>query len=71
MTKSRAAALHGPVVLRGQPRRPRGSVRAGQTLPGADALDGPLPGRLLVLLSRLHRVDGASDAHGGGEAEEP
>ncbi|WP_375463840.1 hypothetical protein [uncultured Methylobacterium sp.] len=52
------------------PRRRRKPVRAGQTLTGADALDGPLPGQLLVLLSRLHRVD-AGIGRGKPKPDEP
>ncbi|WP_238296789.1 hypothetical protein [Methylobacterium soli] len=35
---------------------------------GADALDAPLPGPLLILLSRLHRAEGPQE---GRPAEAP
>lgn len=53
MTKSRRSGPRGPVVVNGTAvhARPRERVFGGH------APDGPLPGHLLVLLSRLHRAE--------------
>ncbi|MCJ2134354.1 hypothetical protein MKK69_09850 [Methylobacterium sp. J-026] len=55
MTKSRRSGPRGPVVVNeaSGPSRPR------DRLFGAPTPDGPLPGHLLVLLSRLHRAEAA------------
>jgi hypothetical protein len=58
VTNSRPS-VRRPVVLNGVSRRRRQPVRARDTLLGAEALDTPLPGQLLVLLSRLHRAEDA------------
>ncbi len=50
MTKSRDSSRNGPVVVNATPVG-RERVFGGPTP------DGPLPGRLLVLLSRLHRTE--------------
>lgn len=50
-SKPATPAPRGPVVLNGAMRRER--VFGGPTP------DGPLPGNLLVLLSRLHRAEAA------------
>ena len=55
MTKSRRSGPKGPLVVRNIPVLPGPRER----LFGGPAPDGPLPGRLLVLLSRLHRAEGA------------
>ena len=53
MTKSRRSGPRGPVVVNGAavPARPR------ERIFGGPAPDGPIPGPLLVLLSRLHRAE--------------
>ncbi len=61
MTKTRRSVQRGPVVLNdnailSKARRIR-AERAPSSL--MDALDGPLPGTLLVQLSRLHRSEHA------------
>lgn len=56
----RAKQRHAPVALSG-PRTsglPRPPTRA--EVLGKEALETPLPGRLLVLLSRLHRSESAA-----------
>ncbi|MWV26192.1 hypothetical protein FVE89_30320 [Methylobacterium sp. 2A] len=55
MTKSRRSGPRGPVVVNetSAPARPRERLFGGPTP------DGPLPGHLLVLLSRLHRAENA------------
>lgn len=55
MTKSRRSGPRGPVVVNDTsvPSRPR------ERIFGGPAPDGPLPGHLLVLLSRLHRAEAA------------
>lgn len=58
MTKSRPSVAR-PVVLSGLARRRRQPARPRDALLGAEALETPLPGRLLVLLSRLHRAEEA------------
>ncbi|MGU3666569.1 hypothetical protein ACLBX9_20465 [Methylobacterium sp. A49B] len=59
MTKSRRSGPRGPVVVNDAalPARPRERVFGGPTP------DGPLPGRILVLLSRLHRAEAAPKDH--------
>lgn len=69
MTKSRPS-VRRPVVLNGHSRRRLRPVRARDALLGAEALESPLPGQLLVLLSRLHRAEDAkpsAEALGGSE----
>lgn len=58
MTKSRPS-VRRPVILNGLARRRRAPVRSRDALLGAEALETPLPGQLLVLLSRLHRAEDA------------
>ena len=57
VTKSRRSGPRGPVVVKvaSVPVRPR------DRLFGGPAPDGPLPGHLLVLLSRLHRAEAAPE----------
>lgn len=45
-----------PVVVRREPRPDRRRATNADIL-ASDTLDSPLPGSLLVLLSRLHRVE--------------
>jgi len=49
---------HGPIVLSGSTARRRTRPPTRAELLGKDMLDTPLPGKLLVLLSRLHRSEG-------------
>ena len=58
VTKSRPS-VRRPVVLNGLARRRLQPSRPRDTLLGAEALETPLPGQLLVLLSRLHRAEEA------------
>ncbi|HEV2544470.1 MAG TPA: hypothetical protein VGU70_17090 [Methylobacterium sp.] len=52
----RSVRRRSPVVVKREPRPDRGrSTRADILAPGA--LEAPLPGSLLVLLSRLHRAE--------------
>ena len=53
VTKSRRSGPRGPVVVNdaAAPVRPRDRIFGGP------APEGPLPGHLLVLLSRLHRAE--------------
>ncbi len=53
MTKSRRSGPRGPVVVNDTSVRSRPRER----IFGGPAPDGPLPGHLLVLLSRLHRAE--------------
>ncbi|MEE7447074.1 hypothetical protein MRF4_04165 [Methylobacterium radiotolerans] len=53
MTKSRRSGPRGPVVVNDTSVHPRPRER----IFGGPAPDGPLPGHLLVLLSRLHRAE--------------
>jgi hypothetical protein len=55
VTKFRRSGSRGPVVVNDTsvPSRPR------ERIFGGPAPDGPLPGHLLVLLSRLHRAEAA------------
>ncbi|MHB2208988.1 hypothetical protein [Methylobacterium sp. CM6257] len=55
MTKSRRYGPRGPVVVNDASVLPQPRDR----IFGGPAPDGPLPGRLLVLLSRLHRAEAA------------
>ncbi|MCJ2138883.1 hypothetical protein [Methylobacterium sp. E-066] len=55
VTKSRRSGPRGPVVVNDGAVRPSPRER----LFGGPAPDGPLPGRLLVLLSQLHRAEAA------------
>jgi hypothetical protein len=70
MTSSRSGR-RAPVVLSqisaSRRRQGRASVLGADML-GADALDAPLPGPLLILLSRLHRSEGPQE---GRPAEVP
>jgi hypothetical protein len=62
------SAPRGPIVLNGIPELRRERVFGGLTP------DGPLPGRLLVLLSRLHRAEagrGPGPAEGTARATPP
>ncbi|TXN05015.1 hypothetical protein FV242_05060 [Methylobacterium sp. WL64] len=55
MTKSRRSGPRGPAIVNdgAVPPSPR------ERIFGGPAPDGPLPGHLLVLLSRLHRAEAA------------
>lgn len=55
MTKPRRSGPKGPLVVKTIPVLPGPRERVF----GGPAPDGPLPGRLLVLLSRLHRAEAA------------
>lgn len=57
MTKSRRSVRRGPVVLNDNARVPADPRGGGPIL--VEAPQGPLPGHLLVLLSRLHRSENA------------
>ncbi len=70
MTKSRPS-VRRPVVLDGLSRRRRRPVRARDALLGAEALETPLPGQLLVLLSRLHRAENSKPSAGSLGGSEP
>ncbi|GJE62384.1 hypothetical protein MPOCJGCO_4517 [Methylobacterium trifolii] len=62
MSKSRRSVRRGPVVLSGTSRRRRRPVRPRDALLAVEP-EGPLPGQILVLLSKLHRAEtGAADA---------
>ncbi|KAB1076815.1 hypothetical protein F6X53_21345 [Methylobacterium soli] len=65
MTSSRSGR-RAPVVLSQISASRRRQGRA--SVLGADALDAPLPGPLLILLSRLHRAEGPQE---GRPAEAP
>ncbi|AWN40399.1 hypothetical protein U8607_06155 [Methylobacterium durans] len=54
MNKKRSGRRE-PVILTTEPR-PRPGRRRSRSL-GGDGLDTPMPGQLLVLLSRLHRSE--------------
>ncbi|WP_336486423.1 hypothetical protein [Methylobacterium nigriterrae] len=56
--KTRRSGRNGPIVLTGKPKARR-PARGREDVLGAGALEAPLPGRLLVLLSRLHRAETA------------
>ncbi|WP_243920509.1 hypothetical protein [Methylobacterium sp. E-065] len=56
VTKSRRSGRFGPVVVT-EPSAPARPPR--ERLFGGPTPDGPLPGHLLVLLSRLHRAENA------------
>ena len=60
--KSSRSGRRAPVVLSQKPaaRRRRGR----DSLLGAEALEAPLPGQLLILLSRLHRSERAGPQEG-------
>ena len=60
MTKSRRSVRRGPVVLNDNAKGPNDPRRNGPQL--VEAPQGPLPGHLLVLLSRLHRSESARAA---------
>lgn len=60
-TRSTTIRPKAPVRLWEAARRGRYRVRDGGSL-GQDGLDVPLPGSLLVLLSRLHRSEGGPRA---------
>jgi hypothetical protein len=53
VTKSRRSGPRGPVVVTGTAVQ----ARPRERIFGGPAPDGPLPGHLLVLLSRLHRAE--------------
>ncbi len=55
MTKSRRSGPRGPVVV----NEASGLSRPRERLFGGPTPEGPLPGHLLVLLSRLHRAEAA------------
>lgn len=57
MTKSRRFSRRGPVVLNDNTRRKRRRVRTRDTAFLADTVDAPLPGQILVMLSKLHRAE--------------
>ncbi|VUD71377.1 hypothetical protein [Methylobacterium symbioticum] len=57
MTKSRRSVRRGPVVLNDNAKAPAEPRRGGSIL--VETPQGPLPGHLLVLLSRLHRSESA------------
>ena len=59
--KRRTSRPHSPVVLTGPRFRRRRRVSAREEILGKEALETPLPGRLLVLLSRLHRSERAAE----------
>ncbi|KAB1072096.1 hypothetical protein [Methylobacterium planeticum] len=65
MTSSRSGR-RAPVVLSQKQAARRRRGREGAL--GAEALDAPLPGPLLVLLSRLHRAEHARPEGRPGEA---
>ena len=54
--KARKVQRRSPVVMRGILGRRRARAPRDEVL-GAEALDAPMPGSLLVLLSRLARSD--------------
>ena len=58
--KSRRSSQNGPVVVNGVPVS-RERVFGGPTP------EGPLPGRLLVLLSRLHRAEAVEPGQREGQ----
>ena len=51
-SKSNQSGPQGPIVLVRKPNRPEGF--------GSPLTEAPLPGRLLVALSRLHRAETAA-----------
>jgi len=52
----RSVRLRSPVVVRREPRSDRRRATNADIL-ASDTLEAPLPGSLLVLLSRLHRAE--------------
>ncbi|MEH3120082.1 MAG: hypothetical protein PGN25_21465 [Methylorubrum populi] len=52
----RSARRRSPVVVKREPRPDRRRAVASHIL-APDTLEAPLPGPLLVLLSRLHRAE--------------
>lgn len=61
--KRRKAARRASVVLTG-PRASRRKAATRASPLSKDALDVPVPGSLLVLLSRLHRSESKQDVGG-------
>ncbi|AWN39137.1 hypothetical protein [Methylobacterium radiodurans] len=61
MTKTRRSVQHGPVVLNDNANLSKARRSQAARAPSGfmEALDGPLPGTLLVQLSRLHRSEHA------------
>ena len=55
--KARKALSRSPVVMRGVLGRRRRARSSQEEMLGAEALEVPMPGSLLVLLSRLARSD--------------
>lgn len=55
--KKKRSGRREPVILTTEPR-PRHGRRRVQAM-GTEGLDAPMPGQLLVLLSRLHRSETA------------
>lgn len=56
-----------PIVLAGKAPRRRPDRERDAVL-GGDALEAPVPGQLLVLLSRLHRVEPPQPGRDDAEA---
>jgi hypothetical protein len=52
----RSARLRSPVIVKREPRPDRRRAASSDIL-APDSLEAPLPGSLLVLLSRLHRAE--------------
>jgi hypothetical protein len=52
----RSVRFRSPVVVRREPRSDRRRATNADIL-ASDTLEAPLPGSLLVLLSRLHRAE--------------
>lgn len=55
--KARKVLRRSPVVMRGVLSRRRRTRSPQEEVLGAEALEAPMPGSLLVLLSRLARSD--------------
>ncbi|GJD58874.1 hypothetical protein [Methylobacterium dankookense] len=64
MTKSRRSVRRGPVVINDNAKASNDSRRTGPQF--VEAPHGPLPGHLLVLLSRLHRSESARSSEPPG-----
>jgi hypothetical protein len=65
--KARNALRRGSVIVPAGPSRRRRRITLRDEVLGPAALEAPLPGTLLVLLSRLHR----SEAGHARKDEEP
>lgn len=58
----RSARRRSPIVVKREQRPDRRTTHADILL-APDTLEGPLPGPLLVLLSRLHRAEMGKPRH--------